>query len=170
MFWTIVFVSSLLEVFQLGYHLPRLLVHGNCSFCNPTLTKTEAYPEPKKHLLTHILDKTSLKTVYFFSFSQVPQSILRTLIFQVIRVYWFNLLINFFFIFLHLYNLSGKLCLVCVLFSLKRLWHKFTHDKKKRRKKKSRTNSSSAYNTLPYFYPTEQVNNINRLKKKKKYW
>jgi hypothetical protein len=54
-----------------------------------------------------------------------------------------------------------------VLIRLKRLWHKLTHSKK-RKGTKSRATASNAYDTLPYYYPTEQVDNLGKLRKKKK--
>ena len=50
---------------------------------------------------------------------------------------------------------------------LKRLWHKLARSEK-RKKSKSKTTGSSAYSTLPYYYPTEQINNLGKLQKKKK--
>jgi hypothetical protein len=41
--------------------------------------------------------------------------------------------------------------------------------KKRKRAKKSGKNTSSAYETLPYYYPTEQVKNLDKLQRKKKY-
>jgi hypothetical protein len=46
-----------------------------------------------------------------------------------------------------------------MLFRLKRLWYRLTHDKKKR-------NNSSAYVTVPYYYPTEKVDNVSRAQKR----
>jgi hypothetical protein len=50
--------------------------------------------------------------------------------------------------------------------NLKHLWRKLTHSKK-RAHAKNENNASSAYDTLPYYYPTEQVNNRDKLIKKK---
>jgi hypothetical protein len=52
------------------------------------------------------------------------------------------------------------------MFRLKQFWQKFTHPKSKHRKNKRDKNNANAYTTLPYYYPTEQVNN--KLGKKKK--
>jgi len=53
------------------------------------------------------------------------------------------------------------------MFKLKQFWQKITQPKSKRRKHKHKNkNDTSAYSTLPYYYPTEQVNN--KLGKKKK--
>jgi len=40
--------------------------------------------------------------------------------------------------------------------------------KKKRRRFKREENNFSAYSTLPYYYPTEQVDNLGKLRKKKR--
>ena len=53
------------------------------------------------------------------------------------------------------------------VFRLKQFWQKLTQPKSKHHKHKRKDrNNSSAYSTLPYYYPTEQVNN--KLGKKKK--
>jgi hypothetical protein len=53
------------------------------------------------------------------------------------------------------------------MMKIKSFWYKLTH-RKKRKHHKSRENRSNAYSTLPYYYPTEQVNNASKLRKKKK--
>jgi hypothetical protein len=53
------------------------------------------------------------------------------------------------------------------MFRLKEFWQKLTRPKSKHRKHTHKNgNNASAYGTLPYYYPTEQVNN-NPGKKKK---
>jgi hypothetical protein len=51
---------------------------------------------------------------------------------------------------------------------LKSFWHNFTQSKKRKRRKTRENNNTNVYSTLPYYYPTEQVDNVGKIQKKRR--